>query len=252
MKGPLSYAGGKNRFARKILPLIPQHTTYVEPFAGGAQIFFQKPPSKVEILNDLDGELVNFYRVCQSHYEELLRYMRFFVPSREWYERLQSTPPESLTDIQRAARYYYLQKLTYGGRIIHQNYAIHVIQRPSFANGRVPDVIKKAHERLRSVQIERLPYEQVIKKYDRPGSFFYIDPPYYGVSGLYRYDFEHSDFERMAELLKGIAGKFLLSTNDHPEVRRIFEAFPMEAFTIAYTIQQTTGKRYPELLIKNY
>lgn len=252
MKGPLSYAGGKNRFISKILPLIPKHTTYVEPFAGGAQIFFQKPASKVEVLNDLDGELVNFYRVCQSHYEELLRYMHFFVPSREWYERMQNTEPQSLTDIQRAARYFYLQKLSYGGRVLHQNYAIHVIQRPGFASAKIPAVIRETHERLRAVQIEKLPYALVLKKYDRPTTFFYIDPPYYGVRGLYRYDFEHEDFEKLAAALTSIRGKFLLSTNDHPAVRQIFTGFSMESFTIAYTIQQTAGKRYPELLIRNY
>jgi DNA adenine methylase len=252
MKGPLSYVGGKNRFISKILPLIPEHTTYVEPFAGGAQIFFQKTISKVEVLNDLDGELVNFYRVCQSHYEELLRYMRFLVPSREWYQKLQSTPPESLTDIQRAARYFYLQKLSFGGRVVHQNYAVHVIQRPSFASPRLSALIENTHKRLKIVQIESLPYEQAIRKYDRPTTFFYIDPPYYGVRGLYRFDFEPHDFERLAETLRSIKGKFLLSVNDHPEVRKLFSGFSMEAFSISYTIQQSAGKRYPELLIKNY
>lgn len=252
MKGPLSYVGGKNRFISKILPLIPEHTTYVEPFAGGAQIFFHKPTSKVEIINDLDGELVNFYRVCQSHYEELLRYMRFLIPSRTWYQKLQDTPPESLTDIQRAARYFYLQKHTYGGRVVNQSYAAHVIQKPSFSSTRLSELIENTHKRLRLVQIESLPYEKVIKKYDRPTTFFYIDPPYYGVRGLYRFDFEHKDFEAMAEVLKSIKGKFLLSINDCPEVRRIFSGFSMESFSIAYTLQPHAGKRYPELLIKNY
>lgn len=252
MKGPLSYVGGKNRFIAKILPLIPEHTTYVEPFAGGAQIFFQKPVSKVEVINDLDGELVNFYRVCQSHYEELLRYMRFLIPSRTWYRKLQDAPPESMTDIQRAARYFYLQKNTYGGRVVHQSYAIHVIQKPNFSTARLSELIENTHKRLRLVQIESLPYEKAIKKYDRATTFYYIDPPYLGVHGLYRFDFEHEDFEKLAETLKSIRGKFLLSVNDHPELRRIFSGFSMESFSIAYTIQQSAGKRYPELLIKNY
>jgi len=252
MKGPLSYVGGKNRFVTKILPLLPKHVTYVEPFAGGAQIFYQKPPSKVEVLNDLDGELVNFYRVCQSHHDELLRYMRFLVVSREWYARLQGTPSESLTDIQRAARYFYLQKSSFGGRVANQSYAIHVVQPPNFSKARLAGVIEATHTRLSRTQIESLPYDKAIEKYDRPTTFYYIDPPYYGVRGLYRFDFEHRDFENLADVLRTIKGKFLLSTNDHPAVRELFADFQMESFSVSYSLQPRAGRRYQELLIKNY
>src|SRR5258708_24852142 len=108
MAGPLSYIGGKNRLAKRVIEIFPEHTTYVEAFAGGAQVLFHKEPSKVEVLNDLDGEIVNFFRVCQQHYEELLRYCRFSLVSRKWFDQLLATDPRSLTDIQRAARYMYL------------------------------------------------------------------------------------------------------------------------------------------------
>jgi DNA adenine methylase len=96
MRGPISYIGGKNRLAKLIISKLPEHTAYVEPFAGGAQVLFHKPRSTTEVLNDLDGELVNFYRVCQSHYEELVRYMRYMLVSREWFLRLKAVPPETL------------------------------------------------------------------------------------------------------------------------------------------------------------
>src|SRR6266436_8135909 len=105
MIGPLSYVGGKRALAKRAIALFPEHTTYVEAFAGGAQVFFHKPPSKVEVLNDLDGEVVNFFRVCQAHYEELLRYLRFALVSRKWFELLRATDPQYLTDIQRSARF---------------------------------------------------------------------------------------------------------------------------------------------------
>ena len=88
MTGPLAYIGGKNRVAKKIIEIFPEHTTYVEAFAGGAQVFFHKEPSKVEVLNDMDGEIVNFFRICQVHYEELLRYSRFVLVSRKWFDLL--------------------------------------------------------------------------------------------------------------------------------------------------------------------
>src|ERR1700751_1094745 len=110
MIGPLPYIGGKNRLAKQIISLLPDHTAYVEPFAGGAQVFFHKEPSKVEVLNDLDGEVVNFFRICQSHYEELLRYCRYLLVSRGWFELLKKTDPTTITDVQRAARYLYILK----------------------------------------------------------------------------------------------------------------------------------------------
>ena len=218
MRGPISYVGGKNRLAKLIISKIPAHKAYVEPFAGGAQVFFHKPRSTIEVLNDLDGELVNFYRVCQSHYEELVRYTRYMLVSREWFKWLELVPPETLTDIQRAARYLYLQKNAYGGRVTRKAYAIHVVSCPGFNPETLETILAETHQRLARVQLEHLPYEQVVKLYDRPTTFFYLDPPYYDIR-LYRHNLEHEDFVRMVELLRGIKGKFLLSINDHPEVR---------------------------------
>src|SRR5437763_1204349 len=138
MKGPLSYVGGKNRIANQIISLIPKHQTYVEPFGGGAQVLFRKNLSPVEVLNDIDGELVNFYRVCQVHHEELLRCLRFMLLSRKWYEALQNTQPGSLTDIQRAARYFFLQKSSFGGMVARQNFAAHITKHPTFTPKRIP------------------------------------------------------------------------------------------------------------------
>jgi DNA adenine methylase len=251
MRGPLSYIGGKNRLAKIIISKLPEHTTYVEPFAGGAQIFFHKPRSKIEVLNDLDGELVNFYRVCQSHYEELVRYTRYMLVSRGWFKWLEAVPPESLTDIQRAAQYLYLQKNAYGGRVTRKAYAIHVASGPGFNPETLQKIIAETHERLARIQIENLPHEKILELYDRPRTFFYLDPPYYDIR-LYRHNLEHSDFEKLAEKLKGLKGKFLLSINDHPEIRRLFSDFKIETVSIAYSLHGIAGRRHEELLIRNY
>ena len=105
MIGPLPYIGGKNRLAKKIIAMLPEHTTYVEAFAGGAQVLFHKPPSNVEVLNDLDYDIVNFFRVCQWHYEELVRYLRYCLASRKLHELHVKSDPDTLTDIQRAGRF---------------------------------------------------------------------------------------------------------------------------------------------------
>lgn len=100
------WMGGKRRLAKHLLPMFPEHTCYVELFAGGAALFFMRPqPAKVEVLNDLNGQLINLYRVVQHHFDEFVRQFQWTLTSREVFARLQSTPPDCMTDIQRAARF---------------------------------------------------------------------------------------------------------------------------------------------------
>jgi DNA adenine methylase len=251
MIGPLPYIGGKRAIAIKIIAVFPKHNVYVEPFAGGAQVFFRKEPSKVEVLNDLDGEMVNFFRVCQQHYEELLRYLRFMLVSRKWHELLKATDPAMLTDIQRAARHLYLLKNSYAGLIRSLNYKCHVAQPPGLNPERLPAIIAETHKRLARVQIENLPYEKILKRFDGPETLFYLDPPYFGLK-LYRHNLTTADFETMAERLAGLRAKFVLSLNDTPEVRRIFKRFKFREIELFYTAQKKAGRRYKEVLITNF
>jgi DNA adenine methylase len=251
MIGPLAYIGGKNRLAKKIISILPEHTTYVEAFAGGAQVFFHKAPSAVEVLNDLDSEIVNFFRVCQHHYEEFLRHLHYCLISRKWYELFLSTNPHMLTDIQRASRYFYLQKNSFGGLILNQHYHYGVIQRPNYNSRRIPEVIRAAHERLQGVQIESLPYEQILKRYDRPTTLFYMDPPYWQRK-LYRHNFTEEDFIALETRLHDVKGQFVLSLDDHPKVRELFGGWHTLPIDLAYTAQRRVGKRYRELLISNF
>jgi len=251
MVGPLSYIGGKRTLAKRVIEIFPRHTTYVEAFAGGAQVFFHKPPSKVEVLNDIDGDIVNFFRVCQSHYEELLRYLRFALVSRQWFETLKATDPVSLTDIQRAARYLYLLKNSFASLVRNPNYHWHVVQPPGFNLERLPEIIENTHKRLERVQIEHLPYESVIKRYDRPATLFYLDPPYFQRK-LYRYNLEDAEFAKLAERLAAIQGKFVLSLNDVPQVRALFRRFHIHGVELPYTAQKKAGRRYREVIITNF
>lgn len=222
--GPLSYIGGKNRLAKRVIEIFPEHTAYVEAFAGGAKVFFRKEPSKVEVLNDLDGEIVNFYRVCQQHHEELLRYFKYAVVSRAWFDLLKKSEPTTLTDIQRAARYLYLLRNCFASLVRNPVYHRNVVQPPSFNLSSLPELIDTAHQRLQRVQIECAPYEEVIRRFDRSSSLFYLDPPYWGRK-LYRHNLGEADFEKLAGQLKKIRGKFILSLNDVPEVRKLFGNF---------------------------
>jgi len=251
MAGLFSYIGGKNRLAKRVIEIFPKHTTYVEAFAGGAQVFFHKEPSAVEVLNDLDGEIMNCYRVCREHYEELLRYFRYMLVSRTWFDLLKATDPATLTDIQRATRYLYLLRNSFASLARNPVYHRNVIQPPSFNLERLPELIENAHKRLQRVQLECAPYEEILKRFDRPTTLFYLDPPYHGRK-LYRYNFENTDFDKLAECLKKIHGKFILSLNDVPEVRKLFGPFHIEAVELHYTAQKAAGRRYKEVLITNF
>jgi DNA adenine methylase len=251
MIGPLCYVGGKHRLADQIIATFPKHITYVEVFGGGLQVFFRKPSSKVEIVNDLDSELINFYRVCQSHHEELLRYMRWMLVGRNWYEHLKTNAPESLTDIQRAARFFYLQKSSFGGKVTGQSYGRHVIQGPRLNIARLPELISETHDRLQNAQIECMSYERLLESYDRSTTLFYLDPPYFERK-FYKYNFEPEDFSHLADRLKQLKGKFILSLNDVPEIRRLFDAFTIQSVSLSYSLQKKVGQKFTELLITNF
>jgi len=251
MKGPVAYVGGKSKIAKQIIETFPQHQTYIEVFAGGAQVLFHKELSPVEIINDLDGEVVTFFRVCQLHHDELVRYLRYVLASREWFDLLRAQDPATLTDVQRAARFFYLQKNAYAGLVRKQAFGYKVQESTRFNPESIPELIEKTHQRLAHVEVERLPYQDVLKRYDRPASLFYLDPPYYGRK-LYNFNFSEADFVELEERLRHLHGKFVLSLNDVPEVRRIFRRFHFREIELAYTAQQTAGKRFRELLITNY
>lgn len=251
MKGPFGYIGGKNRIADHIIGIFPKHQTYVEVFSGGAQVLFHKQPSEVEVLNDIDGEVVTFFRVCQSHYEELLRYMKFLLPSRGWFELLRTQDPKALTDVQRAARFLYLQKNAYAGTVRTPGFRYAVEKGPIFNPKSLPEIIERTHDRLARVQIECASYEDILRRYDRPTTLFYLDPPYWGRR-LYRFNFSTADFEELERRLEKVRARFVLSLNDVPEVRKLFSKFRLSEIELSYTAQRDSKKRFAELLITNY
>lgn len=253
IRSPLSgWVGGKFQLAKKIVSMIPEHQCYIEPFSGAAWVYFRKEKSEVEVLNDINLEIVTLYRVIQHHLEEFLRYFKWVLISRDEFERLLKMEATTLTDIQRAARFFYLQKSAFSGRVDHPSFGYATTRPPRLNLLRIEEDLSQAHLRLHNVYIENLNYANLIKRYDRPHSFFYIDPPYWGCENDYGKNiFARSDFEVLAGLLKTIEGKFLLSLNDVPEVREIFAGFVMEEVTVTYTCSKKHSKA-GELLIRNY
>ena len=252
MDSPLSYIGGKHRMAKRLIALLPPHTTYCEVFLGGGQVLCKKPPSKVEVVNDIDGQVVNFFRCAQQHPDELSRYLKFVLVSREWFDIFLNQNPASLTDIQRAARFFYLQKNCYAGLVHGQHYACKVVGAPGFNPSRLPEIFENLHQRLSRVQIESLPFQEFIPRFDRPATtLFFCDPPYWKRK-LYNYNFSEDDYRTLAALLQSIKGKFILTVDDVPELREMFKQSNITEVEIPYTAQREAGKRYRELIITNF
>lgn len=247
---PLAYVGGKTRVARRLIALFPPHRTYIELFAGGCAVFFRKPASPVEVLNDLDGEVVNFLRCCQLHHQELIRYLSFTVASRRLHTIYSRQDPETLTDIQRAARFLLLQRTSFGGRVTGQNFHYSVTQKSNFNPSRLPEVLTEAARRLERVQVEQRPYQEVLDRFDRPTSFFFCDPPYIGRK-WYRFNLADEEFARLAERLSNLRGRFLLTINDCELSRKLFSRFYIGELTFAYTCARSVPT-VRELVITNY
>jgi DNA adenine methylase len=253
MSSIIPYIGGKSKLAKTIISHCPEHKCYVEVFAGAANVFFRKEPSHTEVLNDINSDLITLYRVVKHHLEEFYRQLKWLLVSRDEFERLQQIPPETLTDIQRAARYYYLAKTSFGGKVSGQSFGYAPSAPPRFNLMRIEEDLSAAHLRLSRVYIENLPYGEILKRYDRPYSLFYLDPPYYDSEDDYGKGlFSKNDFIVISELLTNIAGKFILSINDVPEIRRIFSRFDIIPVTTHYTLGKGKKTAANELVIKNF
>lgn len=249
----IPWIGGKRRLAQHLLPLFPEHLCYVEPFCGAAALFFLKAPAKSEVLNDINGELVNLYRCVQHHLEEFVRQFKWALVSREMFKWAQDTPPVVLTDIQRAARFYYLQKLAFGSRLEGQTFGTATTSPGRLNLLRIEEELSAAHMRLNGVQIERLAWADCVRRYDRPHTLFYMDPPYWGTAG-YGVEFGLENYRLMAELLGSMKGRAVVSVNDIPEMREAFAGLPFKTVKTAYTVGKSAASRKPvgELIIANF
>jgi DNA adenine methylase len=189
------------------------------------------------VINDAGRDVFTFFRVLQRHYLPFVEMMRFQLTMRAEFERLVATDPDTLTDLERSARFYYLQRNSFGGKVRGRTFGVAVGDPGRFDITKLVPELEALHARLAGVRIEALPFSAFIARYDRPTTLFYLDPPYYGCEDDYgRELFAREDFARLATQLAGISGRFLLSLNDTPEVRRIFSAFAIEAVRTTYSV----------------
>jgi len=249
--------GGKSRLLPTLLPIIGQtpHDCYCEPFCGGASVLFGKPPeiSKAEVINDADGELVSFFRVIQYHYLPFIDLYRNAIVSRKMFEWEKMKRPETLTDLQRAARFYYLQRLSFGGKPVNASafgYCRH--ERPKLNIDAISSDLEEFHHRLKTVVVECGDGLDCIRRYDALETLFFIDPPYYKVTG-YNVTFETQRYAQLAECLRDVKGKFILTLNAHDFIRDTFAGFHCAPVKTKYSVGgMQKHQDVTELLFSNF
>jgi DNA adenine methylase len=247
----IPWIGGKRRLAAEILPILGDHSCYVELFAGAAAIYFAKPPAPCEVINDINGELVNLYRVVKHHLEEFVRQFKWALTSRQSYLWEQQKVPGTLTDIQRAARFYYLQRLAFGGRVDGQSFGTSTTSGSRLNLLRLEEDLSAAWLRLADTTVENLPWAECLARYDRPHTTFFADPPYWETEG-YGVDFPLGEYEALATAAREIKGTLVITVNDHPEMHRVFQGLPMKSVPITYTVGGGAGVDRAELIIGNW
>ncbi|WP_370521793.1 DNA adenine methylase [Novosphingobium sp. ERN07] len=256
MKPLAPYIGGKRNLSKRLVQRINAvpHETYAEVFVGMGGIFLRRDRRpKGEVINDWSEDVATFFRVVQHHYVPFLDMLRFQITSRAGFEKLLAMEPTSLTDLQRSARFLYLQRLAFGGMVGTRRFGSVYGAGARFDVTKIGPMIEAVHERLAGVIIERLHWTDFITRYDRPSTLFYLDPPYYGSESDYGRDmFRREEFQTMAEQLRGIRGRFILSLNDHPEVRRIFDGFTIDGEQVRYSVGGTQKSKIAgEVIISN-
>ncbi len=253
------YMGGKRALAKRICAIIDHdtaHSTYAEPFVGMGGIFLRRTRrAKSEFINDKTQDVHNLFRILQEHYVPFIEYMKWQITTQVEFERLNQMDPALMTDIQRAARFLYLQRLSFGGKVNGRTFGIAPDKPARFDFTTLQPMLEDLHARLAGVTVMNMDWSAFIDRIDRKSVLFYLDPPYFGHENDYGKDlFGRNQFEKMAAQLSRLKGRFILSLNDRPEVREIFSAFEVQAVKTTYSAGSHTGqgKKVGEVLISNW
>ena len=253
-KSPIKWLGGKSLLADKIIGLIPKHETYIEPFFGAGQVFFRKPKSKIEVINDIHSELINFFMICKERPQELIDSFNYILTSRDYYNMLREQNVSKLNEIQRAHRFYYMIRSGFGGKF-GDVFGTGTKKLNGFQWNMVKPHIDFTHKRLINVTIENLDYKKIFEIYDYEDAFFFVDPPYLGTTQEgYGGTFEHKDFKYLSKILENIKGKFLMTHNDDKVIKSFFKSFNIENIGERRS-QITSSSEYitsEEIFITNY
>ena len=245
MNSLIGWIGGKKLLRKEILARFPaDYSRYIEVFGGAGWVLFgRKPDGRMEVFNDRDGDLINLWRCVKYHPEAVRNELEGTLQSREIFQTYFAGQAE--TDIQRAARYLYLIKESFGSDV--RTFA--TSPRPlEHMLDRLPEVAK----RLSRVVIENVDFGQLLSTYDRSDALFYLDPPYHGSEKVYQTAFSEDDHHRLREALGKVRGKWILSYNDDSFIRGLYDGFRIEGVSRQNQLSGKETEVYRELIVRNY
>ncbi len=252
-KPAISWPGGKTRLLDKLLPLIPEHTLYVEAFGGGLALLLARPRSRMEVANDINRELISFYRCVKFHLDELCRELEFMPNSRADFEDYLSQP--GLTEIQRVARWYVRNSISFGGMGYHFGTSKLSGGASHASRAARLEKIRALNQRLDKTCLENLPWDTLIERYDSPETFFFFDPPYFDNAGKAYDGWSFDEFKRFCKAICKLEGQWLLTYQDSPIVREAFSGYDIISLKrpngIGNRGKVRSGRCYRELIITN-
>lgn len=255
MKTPITYYGGKQTMVKYLLSLIPPHKLYCEPFFGGGALFFAKPKSEVEVINDTNGEVVNFFRMVKSKFSELQKEVRSSLHSRELYRRawVVYQNPDMFSDVKRAWAFWILTNQGFAGRMGSWAFAKDCSIERNQSRKR-EEFTKDYADRLNTVQIENNDALKVIDRCDEKQSFFYVDPPYINSNQGHYKGYTEEDYTRLLERLGKLKGKFLLSSYPSAVLKKFRHRNKWHSMNLKKHVSVTklTDKIKTEMLVCNY
>lgn len=254
--GLIGWIGGKKILRKTIAPLIPADIdSYIEPFGGAAWVMLYKEKwADLEIYNDLDGRLVNLFRIVKYHPKAFIEEIKYLLGSREMFTQyLNGT---FLTDIQRAVQFFFIVTRSFGGNCRTFGVSRRKMSSACRTENAIMEKVNCIHERFERVLIENRDFETLIKQYDYEGAFFYCDPPYSCGTGYATTSTKKFEHERLKNVLDNVKGRFLLSYDDSPKIRNLYKDYEMIEVArhngINHRLDATHKKVYNELLIANY
>lgn len=233
LKPIIAYYGSKSRLLKHILPLIPEHKVYVEPFVGGGAVYFAKPPSEVEIISDTNHQLIDFYRTIRD-ISDIDTFPDLSLNTVETIQQKLDTPITTPSD--KIANYI----IAMCNGFLSGKKSSKVLRKHNI--NRKMESIHKYRDRMRTTTIQNLSYQHIIEQYDSPDTFFYLDPPYVDTTVWYKNP--SIDFVQLRNILDNIQGRFILSLNDSTFVREIFKDYYMMEVSLKVRGGMTPGKSF--------
>lgn len=249
----VSWAGGKTRLLKHLVSHIPERSGYIEVFAGGCALLLAKEPGKLEVVNDINGDLVTLYKVAKYHPDALAHEMDMMPASRRLLQDSNELlRTQALTDIQRAARFLHANKTSFGGG----GGTLAIARNPKscafVGTQSLIDSIHKFSKRMNRVIIENVDYRRIFKLYDHPENFMFIDPPYLDSDGKNYRGWTEFEMGSLAFEVKKLKSRWILTVDDSPFNRRMWSDYrSMAVSTRNGTVNQalTPGARFGELIV---